>query len=37
MVDGINGASYQKFVTIEALVEYLHANKTAKITQLDER
>jgi len=37
MVDAINGASYQKIVTIEASVEYLHANKTAMITQSDER
>lgn len=37
MVDAINGASYQKTVTIEAPVEYLHANTKAMITQSDER
>jgi twitching motility protein PilT len=35
MVDVINGASYQKIVTIEAPVEYLHANKKAMITQME--
>jgi twitching motility protein PilT len=35
MVDLINGASYQKIVTIEAPVEYLHANKKAMITQME--
>jgi len=35
MVDAINGASYQKVVTIEAPVEYLHANKKAMITQME--
>jgi twitching motility protein PilT len=35
MVDLINGASYQKVVTIEAPVEYLHANKKAMITQME--
>ena len=35
MVDLINGASYQKVVTIEAPVEYLHANKKALITQME--
>jgi twitching motility protein PilT len=35
MVDLINGASNQKIVTIEAPVEYLHANKKAMITQME--
>ena len=35
MVDAINGASYQKVVTIEAPVEYLHANKKSMITQME--
>ena len=35
MVDTINGASYQKIVTIEAPVEYLYASKKAMITQME--
>src|SRR5262249_14386390 len=35
MVDLINNASYQKIVTIEAPVEYVHANKKAMITQME--
>jgi twitching motility protein PilT len=35
MVDLINGASYQKVVTIESPVEYLFANKKAMITQME--
>jgi twitching motility protein PilT len=35
MIDAINGASYQKIVTIEAPVEYLHTNKKAMITQME--
>ena len=35
MVDVINGASSQKIVTIEAPVEYVHANKKAMITQME--
>jgi twitching motility protein PilT len=35
MVDLINGASSQKVVTIEAPVEYLHANRKAMITQIE--
>ena len=35
IVDLINGASYQKVVTIEAPVESLHANKKAMITQME--
>ena len=35
MVDAINGASSQKIVTIEAPVEYVHANKKAMITQME--
>jgi twitching motility protein PilT len=35
MIDVINGASYQKVVTIEAPVEYVHANKKAMITQIE--
>jgi twitching motility protein PilT len=35
MVDLINGTSNQKIVTIEAPVEYLHANKKAMITQME--
>jgi twitching motility protein PilT len=35
MVDTINGAANQKVVTIEAPVEYLHANKKAMITQME--
>jgi twitching motility protein PilT len=35
MVDLINGASYQKIVTIESPVEHLHANKKAMITQME--
>jgi twitching motility protein PilT len=35
MVDQINAASYQKIVTIEAPVEYLHASKKAMITQVE--
>ena len=35
MVDLINGASYQKVVTIEAPVEYLFANKKAMVTQME--
>jgi len=35
MVDLINGTCNQKVVTIEAPVEYLHANKKAMITQME--
>jgi twitching motility protein PilT len=35
MVDLINGAAYQKVVTIEAPVEYLHTNKKALFTQME--
>jgi twitching motility protein PilT len=35
MVDLINGAAYQKIVTIESPVEYLFANKKALVTQLE--
>ncbi len=35
MVNLINGASYQKVVTIESPVEYLYANKKALITQME--
>jgi twitching motility protein PilT len=35
MIDVINGASYHKVVTIEAPVEYVHANKKAMITQME--
>jgi twitching motility protein PilT len=35
MVDLINGASYQKIVTIEAPVEFLQANKKAMITAIE--
>lgn len=35
MVDLINGASYQKIVTIESPVEYLHSNKKSMITQME--
>jgi twitching motility protein PilT len=35
MIDLINGASYQKIVTVEAPVEYLHAAKKAMITQIE--
>src|SRR5262249_52956973 len=35
MVDAINGASYRKVVTVEAPVEYLHANKKSLITQME--
>jgi twitching motility protein PilT len=35
MVDLINGASYQKIVTIEAPVEQLHANKKGLVTQME--
>jgi len=35
MVDAINVATYQKVVTLEAPVEYLHANKKAMITQME--
>jgi twitching motility protein PilT len=35
MVDAINGASYQKVVTVEAPVEQLHANKKAMVTQME--
>jgi len=35
MVDLINAASYQKIVTVEAPVEYLHATKKAMITQVE--
>lgn len=35
MVDLINGASYQKIVTVESPIEYLHANKKAMITQME--
>jgi twitching motility protein PilT len=35
MVDLINAASYLKIVTIEAPIEYLHANKKAMITQME--
>jgi twitching motility protein PilT len=35
MVDLINGSSYQKIVTIEAPVEYLHANKKSMVTQME--
>ncbi|MFI5455738.1 MAG: type IV pilus twitching motility protein PilT [Isosphaerales bacterium] len=35
MIDLINGACNQKVVTIEAPVEYLHANKKAMITQME--
>jgi twitching motility protein PilT len=35
MVDLINGASYQKIVTIESPVEHLHTNKKAMITQME--
>jgi twitching motility protein PilT len=35
MVDLINGSSYQKIVTIEAPVEYLHTNKKSMVTQME--
>jgi twitching motility protein PilT len=35
MVDLINGASNQKVVTVEAPVEFLHANKKGMITQME--
>jgi twitching motility protein PilT len=35
MVDLINGAAYQKVVTIESPVEYLFANKKAMVTQME--
>jgi twitching motility protein PilT len=35
MVDAINAALYQKIVTVEAPVEYLHTNKKALITQME--
>jgi twitching motility protein PilT len=35
MVDLINSTCFQKVVTIEAPVEYLHANKKAMITQME--
>jgi len=35
MVDQINGASYQKIVTIESPVEYVHPNKKSMITQME--
>jgi twitching motility protein PilT len=35
MVDAVNSASYRKVVTIEAPVEYLHANKKSLITQME--
>jgi twitching motility protein PilT len=35
MVDVINGASPQKVVTIEAPVEFLHANKKSMITHME--
>jgi twitching motility protein PilT len=35
MVDVINGASLQKVVTIEAPVEFLHANKKSMITHME--
>ena len=35
MVDLINSTLHQKVVTIEAPVEYLHANKKAMITQME--
>jgi len=35
MVDAINATAYQKIVTVEAPVEYLHANKKAMLTQME--
>jgi twitching motility protein PilT len=35
MVDAINAAAYRKVVTVEAPVEYLHANKKSLITQME--
>jgi twitching motility protein PilT len=35
MVDLINGAAYQKVVTIESPVEYVFANKKAMVTQME--
>jgi twitching motility protein PilT len=35
MVDVINGGAYQKIVTVEAPVEYLHASKKCMITQME--
>src|SRR5215217_3655356 len=35
MVDLINGAAYQKIVTVEAPIEYLHGNKKGLVTQME--
>ena len=35
IVDLINASSYQKIVTIEAPVEYLHTNKKSMVTQME--
>jgi twitching motility protein PilT len=35
MIDVSNGAAYQKIVTIEAPVEFVHANKKSMITQIE--
>jgi twitching motility protein PilT len=35
MIDLLNGAAYQKIVTIEAPVEYLFTNRKAMVTQLE--
>jgi twitching motility protein PilT len=35
MVDAINGAAYQKIVTIENPAEYLHVNKKSLVTQIE--
>jgi twitching motility protein PilT len=35
MIDLINASAYQKVVTIEAPVEYVHANKKAMVTQME--
>jgi twitching motility protein PilT len=35
MIDAINSSSYQKIVTVESPVEYLHSNKKAMLTQME--
>jgi twitching motility protein PilT len=35
MVDAVNGAAYQKIVTIENPVEYVHSNKKSLVTQME--
>jgi twitching motility protein PilT len=35
MVDAINSAAYQKIVTIENPIEYLHSNKKSLVTQME--